>query len=286
MATLWKGQPVALAVTENLSGRISALKERGIEPQLGIVRVGQRPDDLSYEKGVIKRAEALGISIRQYLFPEEVAQAELLSAIQEINQDHTVHGVLIFRPMPAHIDDQAVRNTLLASKDLDGITNDSMAGVYSGTRLGFPPCTPAACMKILEHYGVDLAGKKAVVIGRSLVVGKPAALMLIKKDATVTVCHTKTKDLAAVCREADILIAAAGKAETIGAEYCRPGQVVIDVGIHVREDGSLCGDVDFPAVEPLVDAITPVPGGVGAVTTSILLEHLVDAAERTAGTSA
>ena len=190
--------------------------------------------------------------------------------------------MLLFRPLPKHLDEDLICNTLAAEKDIDGITDLSSAGVFSGKALGFAPCTPSACMEILDHFGVDCTGKKAVVIGRSLVVGKPAAMMLVKKNATVTICHTRTADLPAVCREADILIAAAGKAGMVGADFVRPGQIVIDVGINWNEqEQKLCGDVDFEAVSPIVEAITPVPGGVGTVTTSVLVGHVVEAAKRT-----
>ena len=186
----------------------------------------------------------------------------------------------MFRPLPKHLDEEAACQALDPEKDVDGITDGSMVGVFTGQKKGFPPCTPQACMEILDHYGIDCAGKKAVVIGRSLVVGKPAAMMLIKKNATVTVCHTKTVDMPAVCREADILIVAAGRAGVVDKPYFAPGQVVIDVGINVNAEGKLCGDVKFEDAEPIVGAITPVPGGVGSVTTSVLVGHVVEAAMR------
>ncbi len=176
-----------------------------------------------------------------------------------------------------------IENALDPAKDVDCMTDGSMSGVFTGKPIGFPPCTPQACMEILDHYGIDCTGKKAVVIGRSLVVGKPAAMMLIKKNATVTVCHTKTVDMPSVAREADIIIVAAGRAGVVGAEYVKPGQTVIDVGINVNAEGKLCGDVDYAAVKLIVDAITPVPGGVGSVTTSVLVSHVVDAAAKKAG---
>ena len=203
--------------------------------------------------------------------------------IDEVNKDENIHGVLMFRPLPKHIDQTLVENALCAEKDVDCQTDASLGGVFTGKKVGFPPCTPQACMEILDHYGIDCTGKKAVVIGRSLVVGKPAAMMLIKKNATVTVCHTRTVDMPSVTREADILVVAAGRAGVVGADYVAPGQIVIDVGINVNEEGKLCGDVDYAAVEPIVDAITPVPGGVGSVTTSVLVGHVVEAAMRKFG---
>ncbi len=283
MAQLLKGAEVTAALNEKLQAEAEALKAQGVVPTLGIVRVGERPDDLSYERGATKRCEKIGVEVQKFLLPEDVSQQELLDLIHKLNQDSGIHGVLIFRPLPRHIDDEAVRAALAPEKDIDGITDGSLVGVFTGTDQGFPPCTPQACMEILDHYGIDCTGKKAVVIGRSLVVGKPAAMMLIKKNATVTVCHTKTADMPAVCREADILIVAAGRAGVVGREYVREGQIVIDVGINVKEDGSLCGDVAFEEVEPVVGAITPVPGGVGTVTTSVLVGHVVKAAKRSLG---
>ena len=280
MANILKGAEVTAALNARLQAQVAELKEKGVTPTLGIIRVGERPDDLSYEKGACKRCETIGVEVKKFVLPEDVTQEALMETVEQVNQDGTIHGVLIFRPLPKHLDDEAVRRALAPEKDVDGITDGSMVGVFTSTDVGFPPCTPQACMEILDHFNIDVTGKKAVVIGRSLVVGKPAAMMLLKKNATVTVCHTKTVDMPAVAREADILIVAAGRAKVIGAEYVRPGQTVIDVGINFA-DGKLCGDCDFDAVEPIVDAITPVPGGVGTVTTSVLVGHVVKAAQRT-----
>lgn len=280
MANILKGAEVTAALNTRLQAQVAELKEKGVTPTLGIIRVGERPDDLSYEKGACKRCETIGVEVKKFVLPEDVTQEALMETVEQVNQDDTIHGVLIFRPLPKHLDDEAVRRALAPEKDVDGITDGSMVGVFTSTDVGFPPCTPQACMEILDHFNIDVTGKKAVVIGRSLVVGKPAAMMLLKKNATVTVCHTKTVDMPAVAREADILIVAAGRAKVIGAEYVRPGQTVIDVGINFA-DGKLCGDCDFDAVEPIVDAITPVPGGVGTVTTSVLVGHVVKAAQRT-----
>ena len=197
-----------------------------------------------------------------------------------MNKDDNIHGVLLFRPLPKHLNQTEIENALDPAKDVDCMTDGSMSGVFTGKAVGFPPCTPQACMEILDHYGIDCTGKKAVVIGRSLVVGKPAAMMLIKKNATVTVCHTKTVDMPSVAREADILIVAAGRAGVVTKDYVAQGQTVIDVGINVNAEGKLCGDVAYAEVEPIVDAITPVPGGVGSVTTSVLVGHVVEAAKR------
>jgi len=284
MAKLFKGAEVNAGLNERIMKDVEELKAKGVQPTLGIVRVGERPDDLSYERGATERAETLGVEVQKFVLPVDVTQDELLKVIKDINANDAIHGVLLFRPLPKHLNEDLICNTLAPEKDIDGITDLSNAGIFTGKDLGYAPCTPSACMEILDHYGIDCKGKTAVVIGRSLVVGKPAAMMLIKKNATVTVCHTRTVDMPAVCREADILIVAAGKAGVVGADYVKPGQIVIDVGINWNEEKQkLCGDVDFDAVEPIVEAITPVPGGVGTVTTSVLVSHVVDAAKKKAG---
>ncbi len=280
MAKQLLGKEVTAALNERIKADVATLNAKGIKPTLGIIRVGERPDDLSYERGATKRCETLGVEYKKYLLPADVTQEELLKVVDEVNNDDNIHGVLMFRPLPKHINQTVVENALAAEKDVDCQTDASLGGVFTGKKVGFPPCTPQACMEILDHYGIDCTGKKAVVIGRSLVVGKPAAMMLIKKNATVTVCHTRTVDMPAVAREAEILIVAAGRAGVVGAEYVSAGQTVIDVGINVNAEGKLCGDVDYAAVEPIVDAITPVPGGVGSVTTSVLVGHVVEAAMR------
>ena len=280
MAKQLLGKEVNSSLNERIKNNVAALQEKGITPTLGIIRVGENPSDISYEKGATKRCETLGVACEKFLLPEDVSQEELLGVIDQVNKDSHIHGVLLFRPLPKHLDQAVIENALSPEKDVDCMTDLSMSGVFTGKQIGFPPCTPQACMEILDYYGIDCTGKKAVVIGRSLVVGKPAAMMLIKKNATVTICHTRTKDMPSVTREADILIVAAGRAGVVGAEYVREGQIIIDVGINVNEEGKLCGDVDFPAVEPIVEAITPVPGGVGSVTTSVLVGHVVEAAMR------
>ena len=280
MAKQLLGKEVTAALNERIKADVAALNAKGVKPTLGIIRVGERPDDLSYERGATKRCETLGVEYKKYLLPADVSQEELLKVVDEVNKDDNIHGVLMFRPLPKHIDQTLVENALAAEKDVDCQTDASLGGVFTGKKVGFPPCTPQACMEILDHYGIDCTGKKAVVIGRSLVVGKPAAQMLIKKNATVTTCHTRTIDMPSVAREGEILIVAAGRAGVVGAEYVSPGQIVIDVGINVNEEGKLGGDVDYAAVEPIVEAITPVPGGVGSVTTSVLVGHVVEAAMR------
>ena len=280
MARQVLGKEVTAALNEKIKSRAAALKEKGVEPTLGIIRVGEREDDLSYERGAVKRCETLGVACKKILLPADVTQEVLMDAVRQVNEDDSIHGVLIFRPLPRHLDEEAVIRALDPAKDVDGITDGSMVGVFAGREQGFPPCTPQACMEILDHYQIDCTGKKAVVVGRSLVVGKPAAMMLLKKNATVTVCHTRTKDMPSVVKEADIVIVAAGRAGVVDDRYVSPGQIIIDVGINVNDQGRLCGDVAYDKVEPIVDAITPVPGGVGSVTTSVLVGHVVEAAAR------
>ena len=283
MAQLWKGAPVAAALTEQLSQRAQALIAKGVTPTLAIVRVGERPEDLSYERGALKRCEKVGIAVRQYLLTATSSQTDLMEVIKEINRDDSIHGCLLFRPLPKHMDEAAVCAALSPAKDVDGITAGSLAAVFSGSGAGYPPCTAQACLEILDHYGYELKGKRAVVVGRSLVIGKPVSMLLLARHATVTICHTRTADLPAECRRADVLVAAAGKAGAVSAQCLAPGQVVLDVGINVDEDGNLVGDVDFAAAENTVEAITPVPGGVGAVTTSVLARHVIEAAEKAIG---
>ena len=284
MAKQLLGKEVTAALNARLQAQVEELKAKGVVPTLGIVRVGERPDDLSYERGATKRAELIGVAVEKFVLPEDVTKEALLKVIDEINANDKIHGVLMFRPLPKHLkaDQDEICNRLDPKKDVDGMTDISNAGVFMGKKLGFAPCTPAACMEILDHYGIDCTGKKAVVIGRSLVVGKPAAMMLMAKNATVTVCHTKTVDTPAIAREADILISAAGVLKSLTKDYVRPGQVVIDVSINWDEaKGGIAGDAVYDEVEPIVEAITPVPGGVGAVTTSVLIGHVVEAAGRT-----
>ena len=284
MAKQLLAKEVTAAMIEKLQGKVEALKEKGITPKLGIIRCGENPSDLSYESGATKRAELIGVEVEKFVLPEDVTKEALIAEIEKLNKDDSIHGVLMFRPLPKHLkaDQNEICNKLDPSKDVDCMTDLSNAGVFEGrSDLGFAPCTPQACMEILDYYGIDCTGKKAVVVGRSLVVGKPAAMMLIKKNATVTVCHTKTVDMPSVVKEADIVIVAAGRAGVVDASYVAPGQTIIDVGINVNAEGKLCGDVAFDEVEPIVDAITPVPGGVGSVTTSVLVGHVVEAAART-----
>lgn len=280
MGILLKGAETAAALTENVKERATQLRLKGMEPTLAIVRVGEREDDLAYERGAIKRCAQAGVTVQSFALPHTATQPELLTLIEKLNADSSVHGVLLMRPLPPQFDDAAICRALSPEKDVDGITEGSMAGIYSGSKMGFAPCTAQACVEILKYHGIATTGRRAVVVGRSLVIGKPVAMLLLADNMTVTLCHTKTENLPAVCKEADVLIVAAGKAGVLGAESVRPGQVVLDVGIHVGEDQKLCGDVRTTEIEAIVQAVTPVPGGVGAVTTSVLASHVVKAAER------
>lgn len=280
MAELLKGADVVNALGEKMSGEINALKEKGVSPTLAILRVGERDDDISYEKTAVNRCAKVGVETKSVVLPVDVTQDKLMESVESLNNDPGIHGVLIFRPLPKHLDEAAVCAALKPEKDVDGITEGSLAGVFAGTGKGFPPCTAQACVEILDYYGIDCKGKRVVIIGRSLVVGKPAAIMLMGKHATVTVCHTRTVDVASVARNAEILIVAAGKMESVTKEYFSPGQVVIDVGIHWSDEkNKLVGDVVFDEADPIVASITPVPGGVGTVTTSVLVSHVVEAAK-------
>ena len=289
MAKQLLGKEVNEALVAALQKRTAALKDKGVVPTLGIIRLGENPSDLSYEKGATKRAEEVGVAVKNYILPETATKEEVLKVIDEVNADTSVHGVLMFRPLPKHLkaDQDEICNRLAPCKDVDSMTHMSNAGVFEGQDLGYAPCTPAACMEILDYYGIDCKGKNAVVIGRSLVVGKPAAMMLMGKNATVTVCHTKTVNTAEICKKADIIVTAAGVLGSLTKEFVSEGQIVIDVSMNWNPEkitskgkGGMSGDCVFDEVEPIVGAITPVPGGVGAVTTTVLMKHVVEAAEK------
>lgn len=275
MAELLLGAPVAAALTERYAPVAEELAKAGRRPALVTIRVGEAKEDRTYQRALAKRCGAMGVSFDALELPGDVSQDELVKKIRALNGDETVHGVLIFRPLPGELD-EAARRTLSPNKDVDGITDGSLAGLLTGAG-GFAPCTAAACIAILEHYDISLRGKRAAVVGRSLVVGRPAALLLCEKDATVTICHSRTKNLPKILRESEIIIAAVGRANLLGAECFAPGQAVIDVGMNFV-DGKLTGDADFAAAEGIVGAITPVPGGVGAVTAALLAANVVRAA--------
>ena len=279
MSILMKGADVAKTMKEDLTGEARRLKDRGILPSLTIVRVGARPDDLAYERGARKRMEMIGIECKVVELPETITQAEFEKTFFKINEDPKVHGILLFRPLPGHLDEGPVVSRINPLKDVDCMCPVNIAKVFSGDETGHAPCTPEAVMEMLDYYKIDQKGKKVTVIGRSMVVGKPLSMMLLKRHATVTICHTRTKDLTATCREAEILVAAAGKARMVTADMVGDGAVVVDVGINVDDKGNLCGDVDFEAAEPATSYISPVPRGVGSVTSSVLAKHVLKAAE-------
>ena len=282
MATQLLGLPVANALSERVAIRVAKLVERNIQPKLAIVRVGERDDDLSYERGALKRCEKVGIEVERFLLAADCTQEELMATIEKVNNDDSIHGCLMFRPLPKTLDEAAACAALDPAKDVDCITEGSLFGVFANRPVGFAPCTAEACIEILDHYDYELTGANVTVVGRSLVIGKPVSMMLQARNATVTMCHTRTCDLAAACRKAEILVVAAGHIGTVGASAVSPDQVVIDVGINWDEAaGKLCGDVLYDEVETIVGAITPVPRGVGSVTTAVLAKHVVEAAERT-----
>ncbi len=281
MAMLLKGAPAAAALSEKTAAAAAELRKAGVVPTLAILRVGERPDDLSYERGAKKRCDAAGVAVRSVALPEDVTQERLMDTLAALNQDDGVHGILLLRPLPEHLDGEAARRALAPEKDVDGVTDGSLAGVFTGSGEGFAPCTAQAVAELLDFYDIPLSGAHAVIAGRSLVVGRPAAMLLMAKGATVTICHGKTPSLPDMTRQADILVAAVGRMGLLGSEHIAPGQVVVDVGIHFNEvTGKMCGDVRFDEAESIAAAITPVPGGVGAMTTAVLVSHVVEAAQR------
>ena len=278
MAVLLTGKEVSNAVKERVAEDVKTLAQSGITPTLAILRVGERPDDLSYERSAIKVAATLGIGVRSIVLPADATQEQIEAAIDGINDDASIHGCLMFRPLPKGLDETALCNRLDARKDMDGIGLSSLAGIFAGTGQGYAPCTAQACIEICDYYNVPVQGKRVVVIGRSLVIGKPVSMLFLQRNATVTICHSRSENLAEITREADVVVCATGRAKAYDARYFSAGQTVIDVGINVDDQGNLCGDVDFDSVEPIVATITPVPRGVGSVTTALLMEHVVKAA--------
>ncbi len=282
MAKLLAGKAVAEALTKDCEERVAVLGQQGIVPGLALLRVGDRPDDMAYERTAIKRAEALGVAVRSVVLPADATQATIEAAIDDINADPSVHGCLMFRPLAKGIDERAVCDRLSAAKDVEGISSGALASVFMGEGVGFAPCTAASCMHILDFYDVELAGADVVVVGRSLVIGRPVAMMLQQRNATVTLCHSRTRSLPEKLCRADVVVCATGRARAYGVECFAPGQTVVDVGTNFNADGKMCGDDDFENVEPEVSAITPVPGGVGSVTTAVLMANVITAAERSA----
>lgn len=281
MTRVLHSKPVTDAIADDLAHRVERLHILGIDPTLAIVRVGSRADDLSYERTAIKRAQALGLSTRVFEMDEKVSQEKLLLQLRRINADSNIHGCLVFRPLPENMEDKLICDELAMAKDVDGVSTASLGAVFTDAKEGFAPSTAEACVKTLDFYDIPVEGKHVVVVGRSLVVGKPVAMLLLRRNASVTICHSRTTDLAKIMRTADIVICATGRPRAFNADYFCPGQTVLDVGINFDKDGTLCGDVDYDSVAPIVDAITPVPGGLGSVTTSITMEHTVFAAEKT-----
>lgn len=277
MGEIIKGKPVADKITEDIKLSVADLNKKGINPKLQIIRVGNREDDIAYERGALKRMTTCGILAEVKELPQDISQDDFIEEIKKSNDDKTVHGILIFRPLPKHLDESVIKYVIDPRKDIDCFNPVNVAKITEGDKTGFAPCTPSAVMEILNFYNIDLTGKNAVVLGRSMVVGKPQALLLLQQNATVTICHSKTKDIASVASGADVLIAAIGKAKMVNKEFIKQGATVIDVGINVDENGNLCGDVNTEECKEIAGLITPVPAGVGSVTTSVLAKHVVKA---------
>lgn len=277
MGELLRGKPVADAVILEVKNGVKELKSKNIKPKLMIVRVGERNDDISYEKSAVKRMKSCNIECEVTVMPEDISQEDFIGKLKSVNDDEAVHGILLLRPLPEQIDENAVKHIIDPRKDIDCFNNINVAKVTEGDKRGFAPCTPTAVMEILKYNNIPLRGKRAAVIGRSMVVGKPMALLLLSEDATVTICHSKTENLEKVAAEADILIAAIGMAGMITEGFVKEGAVVIDVGINVDADGKLCGDVDTENCKEKASFITPVPGGVGSVTTAVLAKNVLKA---------
>lgn len=277
MSTLLQAKPVVSAIKENLQQEIAGLQAQGITPTLGIIRVGNRPDDVYYENSIIKNCQAIGIASKTYPLQEKIEMEAFTALLQQVNADDTVHGILIFRPLPRQLDEETIKHLIDPRKDIDCMNPLNLAKIFEGETGGLAPCTPAAVMETLKYYNIPLQGANVTVVGRSMVVGKPLSMMLLKENATVTICHSKTKNMPEITGKADILVAAIGKAKFISEFDVGEQSIVIDVGINEGEGGKMCGDVDFEAVRDKVQAITPVPGGVGSVTTIVLLKHVVKA---------
>ena len=281
MGEIIKGKPVGDALSEVLKGECEALVKDGIQPKLAILRVGAKPNDLSYEKGALKKCDTIGIKAEVTELPEGTTQEEYIEALEKLNKDSSVHGILTFRPLPKGIDEEVIKNVIAPEKDVDCFSPMNTAKLMEGDKTGFPPCTPTAVVEILKHYNVPLKGAKVVVLGRSMVVGKPVSMLLLGENATVTICHSKTQNLAKVCADADVLVAGVGRARMVTADYVKEGAVVIDVGINAKpEGGGICGDVDTDDVVGKASMVTPVPAGVGSVTTSILAKHVIKACKQ------
>ena len=273
---MWElqGKPVVNALTEKINLDIEHLKQKGIFPKLVIVRVGEQEEDLAYERGIIKKFLAVQAMAEVVALPIDCSQTRLENTIVNLNKDRNVHGILLFRPLPKHLSAEPIKSLISPEKDVDCMGINNLAAVFSGAKNIYPPCTPQAVVELLEHYQINITGKKVIIIGRSMVVGKPLSMLLLDRNATVTICHTKTLNLANECHKADILIAGAGVPKIVTENFVNSEQIVVDVGINMV-NGKLCGDVDYAAVANKVKAVTPVPGGVGTVTTTVLLKHTV-----------
>lgn len=282
MARLLTGGPVAEAMCGPIRRKRDALCALGVEPVFCMVRVGSRESDLTYERGAARRAASLGVKVRRFSLPETAGERELTDVLEQVSRDPALHGCLLFRPLPPRLDTPAAAQALDPRKDIDAITAASMGSLLAQSSIGFVPCTAAACLELLRYYRIPLQGKKIAIIGKSMAVGLPTALLMMREEATVSVCHVLSdrRDTRDFCRGADVIISATGCQGLIRGDYVRPGQTVVDVGVTVGEDGRIRGDVAFEEVEPIVDAITPVPGGVGAVTSTVLVGHAVEAAVR------
>lgn len=276
-----KGAEVSARIKEQVSRELADWQKEA--PKLAIVRVGENPDDLSYERGAIKKMENFGLRAESFVFAQDISDLEFKKAFQAINEDKDISGILLLRPLPKQINEKDIEKMIEPKKDLDGISPENIAKVFAGDETGFAPCTAEAVISILKENNLPIAGKRVTVVGRSMVVGKPLAMLLLKENATVTICHTKTVDLKKTCRQAEILVAAAGKAKMVNRDYIGKDAVVIDVGINVDKDGKLCGDVDLASIEEAAGMATPVPGGVGTVTTAVLAKHLMRAAQINSG---
>lgn len=273
-----KGAEVSAKIKEQVQEMLAGLD--GFVPKLAIVRVGEKPDDMSYERGAMKKMEAFGLRVQSYVFPEDISDEDFKEEFARINGDSDVTGILLLRPLPKHICEKDIEQMIDPAKDLDGISPVNIAKVFAGEDSGFAPCTAEAVVEVLKANEVPISGRRVTIVGRSMVVGRPLSMLMVKEHATVTICHTRTVDLPGTCRNAEILVAAAGKAKMLDEKYVGKDAIVIDVGINVDEDGKLCGDVDYDSIQKQAAMATPVPGGIGTVTTAVLAKHLVLAAER------
>lgn len=277
--TVVKGADVVKEMVEELQQEVQEMISKGVHPCAKIVRVGDNPSCIAYGKGAAKKLESVGIQVTYATFPEDISQEDFLAEFQKINEDKNVHGILLLRPLPAQLDEKEISRVIDPRKDVDAISPINMYKVMIGDDTAFPPCTPEAVMRIIDHIGIDLTGKKVAIVGASMVVGRPLFLLMLNRNATCVQCHIYTKDLVAECKHAEIIVVAAGKQGLIRLEHVSPGATVIDVGINIGEDGKIHGDVDFDAVAPVTNYITPVPGGVGSVTSTVLAAHVVKAAK-------